>query len=170
MCEFMLQACLTYVPYTDSHEIFLHAIVLVRHILGYMRVMISLTMKPMNQWLGPSWHPAFYTVRAAQAACENSVAVCKLDKGKKLKWWLELNALYGKEFLDDLQESVQACHRTSRPLRAKKKCLPAKPRRKACEKGQQRVSEQVAGTVVRVAKRVSRGSRAFATLWASSPQ
>ena len=59
-------------------------------------------------WLGPSWHPAFATVHAARKACEKSDAACiRCAKGKPI-WWVELDSIYGKGFLDNLQLSVQS--------------------------------------------------------------
>ena len=59
-------------------------------------------------WLGPSWHPAFATVHAARKACEKSDAACVRCAKSKPIWWVELDSIYGKDFLDNLQLSVQS--------------------------------------------------------------
>ena len=59
-------------------------------------------------WLGPSWHPAFATVHAAQKACEKSNAACIPRARGKPKWWEELDSIHGKAFLDDVQLAVQS--------------------------------------------------------------
>ena len=61
-----------------------------------------------SPWLGPSWHPAFATVHAARKACEKSDAASIRHAKSKPKWLVELDEIYGKDFLDDLQLSVQS--------------------------------------------------------------
>ena len=56
-----------------------------------------------SPWLGPSWHPAFATVHAARKACEKSDAASIRHAKSKPKWLVELDEIYGKDFLDDLQ-------------------------------------------------------------------
>ena len=55
-----------------------------------------------SQWLGPSWHQAFHTFAVAKQVCTKSVVVGPMKQAKEDA----MDAIYGKAFLDDLQESV----------------------------------------------------------------
>ena len=110
-------------------------------------------MDPKCQWLGPSWHAAFCVVYAARSAvCEKGVLACKTDQPR---WWLAIDADYGKDLLDDLQRyvvgSTSQTFMKSSPVRKSGISQSSSWKRIACEKS--RTSQRdIPGTVVYVAK------------------
>ena len=118
-------------------------------------------MSLQSQWLGPSWHPAFYTFAVAKQACTRKLTC---EKSAKPAGWSELDQEFGKEFLDDLQTAVVhpcekgvsfACEKGSKKARKTKN-----PVRIACEKGGSIACEKAVMCPARTLRRKHRCPRA----------